>query len=128
MQCPKCPGTLEPKTYGRKITIHRCSECGGLWCKPDVLLEMKREWMSEAVLDAGDPRLGKALDALDDIKCPECGVKMDKTADERQIHIWYESCPSCSGLFLDAGEFTDLKYDTLLDRLRDFVRGSRPRP
>ena len=48
MRCPKCPGTLEQKTYGRKITVHRCSDCGGLWCKPEVLLEMKREWMSEA--------------------------------------------------------------------------------
>lgn len=126
MRCPKCPGTLEPKTYGRKITIHRCSDCGGLLCKPETLLEMKREWMSEAVLDAGDPRMGKALDKLGDIKCPECDTVMDKTADERQTHIWYESCPSCSNIFLDAGEFTDLKYDTLMDRLRGIVRGKRP--
>lgn len=126
MDCPKCPGTLEPKTYGRKITIRRCSECGGLLCKPETLLEMRREWMSEAVLDAGDPRMGKELNKLDDIKCPECDVVMDKTADERQTHIWYESCPSCSNMFLDAGEFTDLKYDTLMDRLRGIVRGKRP--
>ena len=126
MECPKCPGSLEPKTYGRKITVHRCNECGGLLCKPETLLEMKREWMSEAVLDAGDPRLGKVLDQLDDIKCPECSTVMDKTSDERQTHIWYERCPSCGNLFFDAGEFTDLKYDTLMDRLRDLVRGRRP--
>jgi hypothetical protein len=23
MDCPKCPGTLEKKTYGRKITVDR---------------------------------------------------------------------------------------------------------
>lgn len=126
MQCPKCPGTLEKRTYGRKITVHRCNECGGLWCKPEVLIEMKREWMSEAVLDAGDPRLGKQLDKLGDIECPECAVAMDKSHDERQIHIWYERCPQCGGLFFDAGEFTDLKYDTLMDRLRGLVRGQRP--
>jgi Zn-finger nucleic acid-binding protein len=125
MQCPKCPGTLEPHTYGRKITIHRCSECSGLWCKPEPLLEMKREWMSEAVLDSGDPKLGKALDQIEDIHCPEDDTLMEKTADERQTHIWYESCPTCSGMFFDAGEFTDLKYDTLMDRVRDFVRGRR---
>jgi hypothetical protein len=28
-------------------------------------------------------------------------------------------------MFFDAGEFTDLKYDTLMDRVRDFVKGSR---
>jgi Zn-finger nucleic acid-binding protein len=125
MQCPKCPGTLEARTYGRKITVHRCSECGGLWCKPEPLLEMKREWMSEAVLDSGDPKLGKALNQIDEIRCPEDGTLMEKTADERQIHIWYESCPTCDGMFFDAGEFTDLKYDTLMDRVRGFVKGRR---
>ena len=126
MRCPKCPGTLEQKTYGRKITVRRCSDCGGLWCKPEVLLEMKREWMSEAVLDSGDRKLGQALDKLDDIQCPECAVPMEKTADERQTHIWYETCRQCGGVFLDAGEFTDLKYDTFMDRIRDLVRGRRP--
>ncbi len=125
MQCPKCPGMLESRTYGRKITVHRCNECGGLWCKPEPLLEMKREWMSEAVLDSGDPKLGKALNDIDEIKCPEDGTMMEKTADERQTHIWYESCPTCDGMFFDAGEFTDLKYDTLMDRVRDFVKGRR---
>jgi Zn-finger nucleic acid-binding protein len=126
MQCPKCPGTLEQKTYGRKITAHRCSDCGGLWCKPEVLLEMKREWMSEAVLDSGDPKIGQALNQLDDIKCPECGIDMDKTMDEKQFHIWYETCGQCGGIYLDAGEFTDLKYDTFMDRIRGLVRGRRP--
>ena len=126
MQCPKCPGTLEPKTYGRKITIHRCSDCAGLWTKPEVLLEMKREWMSEAVLDSGDPKVGQEQNKVSDIQCPECGVTMDKAFDERQTHIWYESCPNCSGMYFDAGEFTDLKYDTLLDRVRDFIKGKRP--
>lgn len=125
MNCPKCPGTLEPKTYGRKITVHRCSDCGGLFCKPDVLLEMKKEWMSDAVLDSGNPRMGKALDKVGDINCPNCNVPMEKTADERQTHIWFETCPNCSGVFLDAGEFTDLKYDTFMDRIRGLVRGRR---
>lgn len=125
MNCPKCPGTLEPKTYGRKITVHRCSDCGGLFCMPEVLLEMKKEWMSDAVLDSGDPRMGKALDKVADINCPNCNVPMDKTADERQTHIWFETCPKCGGIFLDAGEFTDLKYDTFMDRIRGLMRGRR---
>ena len=126
MDCPKCSGTLQEKTYGRKIAVHRCAECGGLWCRPDVLLEMKREWMSEVILDSGDPKIGQELNKLDNIDCPECGIKMDETFDEKQVHIWYETCSSCNGLFLDAGEFTDLKYDTFMDRLRDLVRGRRP--
>ena len=126
MQCPKCPGNLETKTYGRKITAHRCTDCGGLFCKPDVLLEMKREWMSEVILDSGNAKLGKQLNELDDINCPDCGIPMDKTFDKNQTHIWYESCSQCEGMYFDAGEFSDLKYDTFMDRIRDAVKGTRP--
>ena len=80
----------------------------------------------EAVLDFGDPRVGQEYNKVDEINCPECGSQMDKTSDERQTHIWYESCPKGHGTFYDAGEFTDLKYDTFMDRLRDIVRGKRP--
>jgi uncharacterized protein len=126
MDCPKCTGTLEPRTYGRKIKVHRCNECGGLWCKPEVLAEMKREWMADAVLDRGDPRVGREMNQVDEIDCPECAVRMEKVSDERQTHIWYERCGECGGIFLDAGEFTDLKYDTLMDRIRGLLRGKRP--
>ena len=50
---------------------------------------------------------------------------MEKKTDEHQTHIWFEACPECGGMFFDAGEFTDLKYDTLMDRIRDFVKGPR---
>ena len=87
---------------------------------------MRKEWMSEAVLDSGDPRIGATFDKLADVRCPEDGTPMENTSDEQQPHVRYESCPQCSGLFFDAGEFTDLKYDSLMDRIRDFVKGSRP--
>ena len=77
MQCPKCPGKLETKTYGRKITVHRCDQCGGLFCKPDVLMEMKREWMSEIVLDTGSRQVGQQHNVMGDIDCPECGIRTD---------------------------------------------------
>ena len=126
MKCPKCPGSMQTETYGRKITLHRCDQCGGLFCKPDVLLEMKREWMSEMVLDSGNKKIGQKHDALGEIDCPECGIRMDQTYDQGQKHIWFESCTQCEGMYFDAGEFSDLKYETLMDRVRDFVKGTRP--
>ncbi|MGI9288948.1 MAG: zf-TFIIB domain-containing protein, partial [Pseudomonadales bacterium] len=33
MQCPKCQSAMEDKTYGAKITIQRCTNCKGLFCK-----------------------------------------------------------------------------------------------
>jgi hypothetical protein len=49
---------------------------------------------------------------------------MEKSAHWKQTHIWYEVCRD-HGIFMDAGEFTDFKYDTLLDRLRGLIKGKR---
>jgi hypothetical protein len=43
---------------------------------------------------------------------------MIRMVDARQPHIWLESCKVCSGVFFDAGEFTDSKDHGLIDRLR----------
>jgi Zn-finger nucleic acid-binding protein len=51
---------------------------------------------------------------------------MDQTHDRTQKHIWFESCVQCEGMYFDAGEFSDLKYETLMDRVRDFIKGARP--
>jgi len=112
------------KTYGRKITVQRCTQCAGLFAKPDVLMEMKKEWMSE-VLDTGDPKVGRRYDEVTEIKCPECGSAMNKVADPKQPHIGYESCPSCEGMFFDAGEFSDWKHETFWDKIRDLIRDRR---
>ena len=49
---------------------------------------------------------------------------MDKTRDPRQRHIWYEVCKE-HGMFLDAGEFRDLKVESVLDVFRTFIKGDR---
>ncbi len=125
MNCPKCSGVLEPKTYGESIAVHRCNQCAGLWCQPSVVVAMKREWMAEAALDIGDPKIGAKLDSIENVQCPIGHGPMLKTADEKQTHIWYEACETCGGVFFDAGEFTDLKYETFMDRVRALVKGER---
>ncbi len=124
MQCPKCDGSLEPKQY-TDIQIHRCNLCAGLWCKPEELTKMRGEWMSEVELDSGDPRTGARLNKVEDIRCPVCGIALDKESDPKQTHIWYESCPEGHGIFLDAGEFTDLKFTTFIDVVRDMLTRKR---
>lgn len=126
MECPKCTGNLRKKTYQADICLHRCDVCAGLWVKPDALEKMKNAWMAEAVLDIGDPQIGSELNDVDNIDCPEGHGRMFKTEDLKQQHIWIEQCLTCHGIFLDAGEFTDLKYETLLDYVRGMLKGSRP--
>ena len=126
MECPKCLGKMHEVAYGHKIRINRCENCFGLFCKPDMLEEMLEEWMADEILDSGSKKIGKKFDKIDNIDCPECRVKMDKIFDQRQTHIWLESCAQCGGIFFDAWEFTDLKHVTILDFFRDILKGKRP--
>tara|TARA_E500000331_G_scaffold238282_1_gene228626 strand:+ start:1705 stop:1866 length:162 start_codon:yes stop_codon:yes gene_type:complete len=45
---------------------------------------------------------------------------MQELSDPLQIHIQYEACDE-HGMYFDAGEFTDYKYETLMDIFRGFV-------
>ena len=124
MECPKCSNAMESRTF-KEVTVDRCTGCRGLFCAPDTIEKMKGMWMTEAVIDMGDATVGKEYNKIDDIQCPECQVAMDKISDPEQPHIWLEACPQCSKVFLDAGEFTDLKFNTLIDRYRDWRKGKR---
>ena len=125
MECPKCHAEMEEVTYGRNMTIDRCTNCKGLWFDSDEAEALKDKWMSEFV-DSGDPEVGKTYDKIEEVNCPRCGDQMQKLADPKQPHIWYEACHK-HGMFFDAGEFTDYKYETLLDRFRDLIKGKRVR-
>jgi Zn-finger nucleic acid-binding protein len=105
------------------ITIDRCTHCEGIWFDADEAHLLKTMEGSET-LDTGDPVEGWKWDSRADINCPRCGKPMDKSADPKQIHIWYESCPD-HGMFMDAGEFADFKQETLLDYLRGLIKGKR---
>lgn len=125
MECPKCKGKLETKQHGDEISIQRCSSCYGMLVEEHMLAGMLNSWMSETILDTGPASIGKKYDQIDDIKCPLCNISMDKIVDPVQTHIWMESCPACYRIFLDAGEFSDLKYDTFSDKFKSLIKGRR---
>ncbi len=77
--------------------------------------------MSDALLDIGDPRIGHTLDKIQTGICPHGHGRLEHQQDAAQKHIGYEICPTCRGIFLDAGEFTDLKHHTPLDRLKSLI-------
>ena len=122
LKCPKCNHGMEEVTH-EGVTIDRCSNCHGLWFDQDEAHQLKDMESSEH-LDIGDPEVGWKFDSRADIDCPRCGKKMHKTADEKQKHIWYEVCDE-HGMFMDAGEFSDLKDESLLDFFRGLIKGDR---
>ena len=122
MQCPKCKAQMEEKTLSTlqgSVTIDRCTQCKGLWFDIGEAEVLKDKWMSDHV-DSGDPKVGKRQNKIRDINCPRCGKAMDKLTDPVQPHLEYEACTE-HGMYLDAGEFTDYKHETLVDIFRDFI-------
>jgi len=105
------------------ITIDRCTHCQGLWFDVGEAQQLLGKRGSEA-LDAGDPAEGWKWDNHADISCPRCGKHMNKSADLQHLHIWYETCDD-HGMFMDAGEFTDFKHETLIDWLRGRIEGDQ---
>ena len=122
LECPKCGHGMQEVTYGG-IAIDRCSHCQGLWFDTGEAESLKQRWMGE-VLDQGPASEGKKWDIVEDINCPRCGKQMHKTSDPDQPHIWYETCDE-HGLYMDAGEFSDYKHETLMDRFRLLIKGTR---
>jgi len=113
---------MEEVTHG-DIVIDRCTHCKGLWFDEDEAHHLKKLDDSHT-LDIGDAREGWKWDSFADINCPRCGKEMEKAADHRQKHIWFEICHE-HGMFMDAGEFKDFKFESLLDRFRSLIKGDR---
>ncbi len=119
MQCPKCEFEMEPVSYGREYTVHRCNDCKGLWFPEKSYAQLKQEWMSQ-FLDIGDPKVGKEYNKKTNILSPVTGKKMKTVADKKQPHIQYEVDVDGHGAFFDAGEFTDYVEDTFSDFFKSF--------
>jgi len=105
------------------VTIDRCSFCNGLWFDQDEINQLKASKAGHT-LDIGDAKEGWKWDSHADINCPRCGKQMEKSADSKQKHIWYELCQE-HGIFMDAGEFKDYKFESMLDRFRSLIKGDR---
>ena len=133
MKCPKCSGALSRIEAAYGSTVERCDSCQGVFVGVGALDMLQREWFlwprsDPSTIDAGDPRIGKRLDTIADIDCPGCGVRMLPISVKDQQHIWLERCPGCGGVFFDAGELTDLRYKTLADWVRSYLKGPRSAP
>lgn len=128
MECPKCQGDLQSKTFST-LRYHRCEDCGGIMMTPDMVRKAKQTIRAYDIMDVGSPGMGRRLNKITDIVCPFCedGPVMNRMPDPQQTHIWVEQCPSCERLFFDAGEFTDKHKETFWDKVLDHLARQRSR-
>jgi len=117
MRCPKCQGSMTTKHFGAQITLERCEHCFGIWFTAENLGDLDKLPMID-VLDEGDPKVGAVFNRITNINCPTCGTLMTNNSVPKQPHISVETCATCTGVFLDAGELHDAKLHTFGDWMK----------
>jgi Zn-finger nucleic acid-binding protein len=123
MRCPKCRADMEQLEY-EGTEVDRCTICSGIWFDAGEI-DVMRDKSAAATIDTGDVSIGKASNAIDRYRCPRCSGSMLRVVDPQQTHIWYETCGSCHGSFLDAGELQDLSNVSIADFFKDIATPER---
>ena len=118
MQCAKCKTEMTLLEIDG-IEVDRCDGCGGMWFDLGEKEALKASTHEDADrIDIGDPARGERQNEIRDIDCPRCNTQMVKLSHHEQRHIEYERCATCGGVYLDAGEFDDLRELTPGERAR----------
>lgn len=112
MNCPKCDGKLEPKTF-KKVRIDECQSCHGMWFERDELSRAKDStdedlrWLDFDIFEDHESKYTKKES---DGVCPRDESRLQMlTYSDSKVNI--EVCPKCHGTWLDSGEFEKIiKY------------------
>jgi len=123
MRCPKCRADMEQVDY-EGTEIDRCTICKGIWFDAGEI-DILRGKEAATAIDIGDEKSGRESKSIDRYQCPRCSGAMVRVVDPRQTHIWYETCGSCHGSYLDAGELRDLSSQSILDFFKDLATPER---
>src|SRR5262245_16282103 len=110
MNCPVCGKKMVDQDFGN-VNVRVCVDgCKGLWF----------EWLQLRKLDHKNEGFGEALQAalqyprVNDadrprLKCPICHIPMycHQFPTDKEINI--DECYGCGGIYLDSGEFKEIR-------------------
>ncbi len=98
MICPRCNGSLKPKSY-RGIEVDACAECEGMWLDFEELDQL------EDTVFSRDELKGTTIFATfaSNRACPKCQQPM-KRFKYRYYDLELEFCEKEHGFWLDKGE------------------------
>ena len=119
MECPKCKCVMN-EIADESFSAMKCTGCSGIWFR-DGSHEIAKTIEGISAIDENDTNAAAAYDEIRDIFCPECNKKMIKMVDKAQLHIKFEACTYCRGVFFDAGEFKDYAEHKLIERIKQAI-------
>ena len=119
LKCPKCSKDMTSQTVG-DVTLERCTGCTGLWMKASAMERLMARKDLVRAIDTGSAATGEWTDSVENtvLICPNDRSRLIRMVNHKQPHVQYESCKTCGGVFLDAGELRDLATQGLMERLR----------
>ena len=120
IECPKCRTMMRRQRVG-EIDVDRCQSCEGLWLDALEKEKLLRRPKDARAADAGSA-IPRHRPPSQIIFCPRDTSRLIRLVDVDQPHVGFESCTVCGGVFLDAGELTDLSEVTLGEWVRRIVR------
>ena len=102
MNCPKCQQQPLREKYvsAMNLSVDHCPKCQGVWFDGGELKQAMR---------VADPHLRIPRDAVRlKAPCPRCAKPL-YAFPYPQTRVTIETCRSCQGLWLDAGEFKQIR-------------------
>jgi Zn-finger nucleic acid-binding protein len=102
MLCPKCqqPTLQEQYVEGTDLIANRCVRCKGIWFDRGEL----RRVIAEADSELPIPHKAVRLQA----RCPKCDKPL-YAFHYPQTRVTIEVCKRCAGIWLDAGEISQIR-------------------
>jgi Zn-finger nucleic acid-binding protein len=111
MKCPACGNVLQGMTVD-DVDVDACrGGCGGLWFDSHELRKFDKphDAAGEALLDI-EKNENIHVDYRKQRHCPKCGtVALTRRLLNAQRHVEIDECPSCGGVWLDAGELGEIR-------------------
>ena len=103
MLCPKCQVAklVARGVKGKDFTVDYCLKCKGVWFDRGELEEV----MPAAIKELAIP--GTARKDVERL-CPKCEKALYQF-DYPQTYVTIDLCKKCRGLWLDAGEFKEIR-------------------
>lgn len=110
--CPRCEVGLHTRKMD-DVTVEECPTCSGLWLSSNAFREISKKKVEEFHQNPlPERRAGtKKLDPVVYIKCPDCGVLMNRKNFGRRSGVIVDECLK-HGLWLD---------DEELERIARFI-------